>query len=122
MSCTFLHITISVISEDRNILQQEGLKVGQQVLAVSDPVNEGQMLSLESQPSKMALIRAMNMRRYPEIEMVFSSEVASVAAKIIKEAKDTGAHMTAYNTHTKIVCQHGAALTQQHGSARARAS
>lgn len=60
--------------------------MGQQVLAVSDPVNEGQMLSLESQPSKMALIRAMNMRNYPEIEMVFSSELASVASKIIDGA------------------------------------
>lgn len=80
--------------------------MGQQVLSVSDPVNEGQMLSLESQPSKMALIRAMNMRRYPEIEMVFSSEVASVAAKIIKEAKDTGAHMIvrAHTTHMHRVC------------------
>ncbi|KAL3151805.1 hypothetical protein ABBQ38_012773 [Trebouxia sp. C0009 RCD-2024] len=66
--------------------EKEGLKVGQQVLAVSDPVNEGQMLSLESQPSKMALIRAMNMRRYPEIEMVFSSDLSPVASKIIDGA------------------------------------
>lgn len=68
------------------VTQQEGLKVGQQILAVSDPVNEGQMLSLESQPSKMALIRAMNMRRYPEIEMVFSSDLSPVASKIIDGA------------------------------------
>ena len=73
-----------------SLLQQEGLKVGQQVLAVSDPVNEGQMLSLESQPSKMALIRAMNMRNYPEIEMVFSSELAPVASKIIDDAGRKG--------------------------------
>lgn len=69
--------------------------MGQQVLAVSDPVNEGQMLSLESQPSKMALIRAMNMRNYPEIEMVFSSELATVAAKIIDDAGSTGCTMLA---------------------------
>ena len=62
---------------------------------MSDPVNEGQMLSLESQPSKMALIRAMNMRSYPEIEMVFSSELASVASKIIDEAASKGCTMLA---------------------------
>lgn len=71
---------------------QEGVKVGQQVLAVSDPVNEGQMLSLRSKPSKMALIRAMNMRRYPEIEMEFDADVASVAAEIIDKA---GGHLSA---------------------------
>ena len=64
--------------------------MGQQVLAVSDPVNEGQMLSLEQQPSKMALIRAMNMRNYPEIEMVFSSELSPVASKIIDGAGRKG--------------------------------
>lgn len=107
------------LSYSRNVLQQEGLKVGQQVLAVSDPVNEGQMLSLESQPSKMALIRAMNMRRYPEIEMVFSSEVASVAAKIIKEAKDTGAHMAVRTTHMRLCTS--MVQPQQHGMSQARA-
>ena len=62
------------------------MKVGQQVIAVSDPVNEGQMLSLRSKPSKMALVRAMNMRNYPEIEMEFEADVASVAAEIIDKA------------------------------------
>lgn len=65
---------------------KEGVKVGQRVLAISDPVNEGQMLSLESKPSKMALIRAMNLRNYPEVEMTFSSELPSVAAEIINNA------------------------------------
>lgn len=62
------------------------MKVGQQVVAVSDPVNEGQMLSLRTKPSKMALVRAMNMRRYPEIEMEFDADVAGVAAEIIDKA------------------------------------
>jgi len=68
------------------VYPQEGLQIGQQVLAVSDPVNEGQMLSLKSKPSKMALVRAMNMRNYPEVEMEFSSDVSSVAAQIIEKA------------------------------------
>ena len=56
------------------------------MLAISDPVNEGQMLSLESKPSKMALIRAMNLRRYPEVEMTFASELPKVASEIIDKA------------------------------------
>lgn len=82
--------------------EKEGVKVGQQVLAVSDPVNEGQMLSLRSKPSKMALIRAMNMRRYPEIEMEFDADVASVAAEIIDKAggSDVRKALEAQEVHT----------------------
>jgi len=36
------------------------VKVGQQVLAVSDPGYQGQMLSLKTKPSKMALTRAVS--------------------------------------------------------------
>ena len=36
------------------------MKVGQQVLAVSDPGYQGQMLSLKTKPSKMALTRAVS--------------------------------------------------------------
>lgn len=38
------------------------MKVGQQVLAVSDPGYQGQMLSLKTKPSKMALTRAVSQR------------------------------------------------------------
>ena len=65
---------------------QEGVKVGQQVLAVSDPVNESQLLSLREKPSKMALMRAINNRRYPEVELSFTPNVASVAQGIIDNA------------------------------------
>jgi len=36
------------------------VKVGQQVLAVSDPGYQSQMLSLKTKPSKMALTRAVS--------------------------------------------------------------
>ncbi|DBA94322.1 hypothetical protein WJX77_010587 [Trebouxia sp. C0004] len=66
--------------------EKEGVKVGQQVLAVSDPGYQGQMLSLKNKPSKMALTRAMNLRNYPEIEMEFDADIAGVAAEIIEKA------------------------------------
>ena len=62
------------------------MKVGQQILAISDPVNEGQMLSLKQKPSKVSLKRALNMRRYPEIELEFCADVAQVAKTIIDKA------------------------------------
>lgn len=65
---------------------QEGVKVGQQILAISDPVNESQMLSLKNKPSKTSLKRALNMRRYPEVEMEFDADIASVAKEIIDKA------------------------------------
>ena len=67
-------------------IYQEGVKVGQQVLAVSDPVNESQLLSLREKPSKLALMRAINNRRYPEVELSFTPNVASVAQGIIDKA------------------------------------
>lgn len=60
--------------------------MGQQILAISDPVNESQMLSLKQKPSKVSLKRALNMRRYPEIELEFCADVAQVAKTIIDKA------------------------------------
>lgn len=65
---------------------QAGVKVGQQILAISDPVNENQMLSLKSKPSKIGLSRALNMRSYPSVELEFDAEVSSAAQKIIDKA------------------------------------
>ncbi|KAL0047903.1 hypothetical protein WJX82_002906 [Trebouxia sp. C0006] len=77
--------------------EKEGVKVGQQVLAVSDPGYQGQMLSLKTKPSKMALTRAMNLRNYPEIEMEFDADIAGVAAEIIEKAGGSDAPMATNN-------------------------
>ena len=65
---------------------QAGIKVGQQIVSISDPVNESQMLSLKSKPSKIGLTRALNMRSYPEVEMEFDAEISDAAQKIIDKA------------------------------------
>lgn len=65
---------------------QAGVKVGQQILAISDPVNESQMLSLKTKPSSTSLQRALNMRNYPEVEMEFCADISGVAQQIIDKA------------------------------------
>lgn len=78
-------LVVSAVAAGSNA-EKEGIKVGQQVLAVSDPVNESQLLSLKEKPSKLALVRAINNRRYPEVELSFTPSVASIAQRIIDGA------------------------------------
>ena len=73
--------------------------MGQQVLAVSDPVNESQLLSLKEKPSKLALVRAINNRRYPEVELSFTPNVASVAQGIIDNAGGQLTHLASIVQH-----------------------
>lgn len=65
---------------------QAGLKPGQRIFAISDPINTNEMLDMKTNASRQGVLRALANRVPQQVFLQVSKGIPSVAQKLIDES------------------------------------